>query len=164
MSSKGSRLRSGETKRIRRPSWVLPIANATGTKVSLAAAFRLNITKAFLISYWFDMSQCMRFPTMWYVRPAKPQTSLRVRAVWSEPLQVDWIFYEYIITDQASFGVSKLRRRLYRLSWVYTCQNATLLEITWHGSYVNVIRWLTITVCFRENMKVHFPLKDAKNG
>ena len=25
--------------------------------------------------------QCMRFPTMWYVRPAKPQISLRIRAV-----------------------------------------------------------------------------------
>ena len=27
------------------------------------------------------LSQCMRFPTIWYVRPAKPQTSLRIRAV-----------------------------------------------------------------------------------
>ena len=27
------------------------------------------------------MNQCMRFPTMWYVRPAKPQTSLRILAV-----------------------------------------------------------------------------------
>ena len=24
------------------------------------------------------MSQCMRFPTMWYVQPAKPQISLRL--------------------------------------------------------------------------------------
>ena len=30
-----------------------------------------------------NLSQCMRFPTMWYVRPAKPQISLRIRAVWS---------------------------------------------------------------------------------
>ena len=29
----------------------------------------------------YEMSQCMRFPTMWYVRPAKPQISLRIRAV-----------------------------------------------------------------------------------
>ena len=29
-----------------------------------------------------------------YVRPAKAQTSLRIRAVWSEPLLVTWIFYE----------------------------------------------------------------------
>ena len=28
-----------------------------------------------------EMSQCMRFPTMWYVRPATPQISLRIRAV-----------------------------------------------------------------------------------
>ena len=34
----------------------------------------------------FSMSQCMRFPTMWYVRPAKPQISLLISTVWSEPL------------------------------------------------------------------------------
>ena len=27
------------------------------------------------------MSRDMRFPTMWHVRPVKPQTSLRIRAV-----------------------------------------------------------------------------------
>ena len=30
-----------------------------------------------------------------------------------------------------------LRRRLKRLARVYTCQNATLLEITCHGSYTH---------------------------
>ena len=30
----------------------------------------------------------MRFPTMWYVGPAKPQISLRIRTVCSEPLLV----------------------------------------------------------------------------
>ena len=34
------------------------------------------------------------FPTMWYVWPAKPQISLRICAVWSEPLLVTRIFYE----------------------------------------------------------------------
>ena len=29
----------------------------------------------------YDMSQSVRFPTIWYVRPAKPQISLRIRAV-----------------------------------------------------------------------------------
>ena len=29
----------------------------------------------------FDLSQCMRFPTIRYVRPAKPQISLRIHAV-----------------------------------------------------------------------------------
>ena len=28
-----------------------------------------------------NLSQCMRIPTMWYVRPAKPQISLRICAV-----------------------------------------------------------------------------------
>ena len=31
--------------------------------------------------FLFYMSRSMRFPTMWYVRPAKAQTSLRIRAV-----------------------------------------------------------------------------------
>ena len=77
----------------------------------------------------------MRFPTMWYVRPAKPQINLRIRAVWSEALLVVWIIYECEATDWISFGVSKLKRRLHMLAWVYTCQKATLLEITCHGLY-----------------------------
>ena len=28
-----------------------------------------------------NLSQCMRFQTMWYVQPAKPQISLHIRAV-----------------------------------------------------------------------------------
>ena len=36
----------------------------------------------------YHMSRNMRFPTMWYVPPAKPRISLRIRAVWSEPLLV----------------------------------------------------------------------------
>ena len=81
-----------------------------------------------------EMSQCMRFPTMWYVRQAKPQISLRIRAVWSEPFLVAWVFYVCYATDWTPFGVCKLKMRLYMLVWVYTCQNATLLEITCHGS------------------------------
>ena len=47
---------------------------------------------------------------MWFVRPAKAQTSLRIWAVWSEHLLIAWIFYEYSATDWTSFGVSKLKR------------------------------------------------------
>ena len=45
---------------------------------------------------WYTKQMCsdMRFPIMWYVRPAKSQISLRIRAVWSEHLLVAWIFYE----------------------------------------------------------------------
>ena len=89
-------------------------------------------------SFLYDMSRSMRFPTMWYVRPAKPQISLRIRAFWSEPLLVAWIFYGCKVTDRTSFGVSNLKRALHRLVWVYTCQNATVLEITCHGSYLTI--------------------------
>ena len=83
---------------------------------------------------FLHMSHDMRFPTMWYVRPAKAPTSLRIRAVWSEPLLVAWILYDYLATDRTAFEVSKLKRRLHRLVWVNTCQNATLLDITCHGN------------------------------
>ena len=81
------------------------------------------------------LSRDMRFPTMWYVRPAKAQISLRIRAVWSEPLLVTWMFHDSKATDRTPFGVSKLKGRLHRLIWVYTCQNTTLLEITCRGSF-----------------------------
>ena len=78
----------------------------------------------------------MRFPIMWYVPPAKPQISVRIRAVWSESLLVVWIFFDCWATDRTAFGVSKLNRRLHRLIWVYTSKNATLLEISCRGSLV----------------------------
>ena len=96
------------------------------------------------------LSRNIRFPTMWYVRLAKAQTSLCIRAVWSEPLLVAWIFYDYQATDQTTFGVYKLKRRLHRLVWVYTCQNATLLEITCRGSNMNVF---ALTLCIPEPPK-----------
>ena len=104
------------------------------------------------------LSLDMRFPTMWYVRPAKPQISLRILAVWSEPLLVAWILVDFLATDQTSFGVSKLKRTLHRLVWVYTCQIVTLLEITCRGSNFLIypcmkccpfcnIAWLVPTLC-----------------
>ena len=47
----------------------------------------------------------MRFPTMWYVRPAKPRISLRTSAVCSEPLLVALIYFECYATDRTAFGV-----------------------------------------------------------
>ena len=55
------------------------------------------------------MTQCIRFPTIRYVRPAKPQINLRIRAVWSEPLIVAWVFYDCYATDWTPFGVSSLK-------------------------------------------------------
>ena len=77
--------------------------------------------RRFSLTYCYKQNiiePCIEFPTMWYVRPAKAQTSLRICAVWSEPLLVAWIFYDCKATDWTSFGVSKLNRRPLRLVWV----------------------------------------------
>ena len=95
----------------------------------------LVVIRKTLWPFYLYMSQCMRFPTIWYVRPAKPQISLRIRAVWSEPLLVAWVNFDCKSTDSTPFGVSKLKRRLQRLVRVYTCQNVKLLEISCCGSY-----------------------------
>ena len=56
----------------------------------------------------------MRFPTMWYVPPVKPQISLRIRAVWAEPLLVAWIFYNLIYKLKSPL-VSKALKKLWSL-------------------------------------------------
>ena len=53
---------------------------------SKGSDIQINIYNAFQLQ--FDMSRDMRNPTMCYVRPAKAQTSLRIRAVGSVPLLV----------------------------------------------------------------------------
>ena len=58
------------------------------------------------------MSCNMKFPPMWYMWPAKAQTSLRIRAVWSEPLLVIWIFSDSKATDRTSFGMAPTQARL----------------------------------------------------
>ena len=73
----------------------------------------------------------------------QPQISLRICAVWSEPLLVAQIFYDCYATDRTSFGVSMLKRRLHWLVCVYTCQNATLLEISCHSSFLNIFSGLS---------------------
>ena len=49
-------------------------------------------------------------------------------------LNILWVLSYWLYTIW-SF---QLKRRLHRLVWVYTCQNATLLEITCHGSNLSV--------------------------
>ena len=57
---------------------------------------------------------------------------------------------------------AKLERRLHRLVWVYSCQNATLLEITCRGSIMQLygkFNWLK-----RVEKLVYFILFQAENG
>ena len=61
------------------------------------------------------------------------------------------------------FEFLKLKRRLYRLVWVYTCQNATLLEITSRCSYISSTsyynhfwRWILQAVhYYNHTIKLH---------
>ena len=56
--------------------WCFSTINHRGSLVSSSVEYKhdLNGTQIY-------MSQCMRFPTMWHVPPAKPQISLRICAV-----------------------------------------------------------------------------------
>ena len=52
----------------------------------------------------------MRFPTMWYVRPSKSQTSLHICAVWSDRAFASRLKNLWLLSyDRTSFGVSKLK-------------------------------------------------------
>ena len=55
------------------------------------------------------MSGNMRFPTMWYVRPTKAQTSLRRGAVWSEPLPVACHSMSFKLLSEQHFGFLSLK-------------------------------------------------------
>ena len=126
----------------------------------------------------------MRFPTMWYMRPAKPQIILRIRAVWSEPLLIVWIFYECEATDWTSFGVSTLKRRLHRLFWVYSCKKKTHCwkshvaahicltclypwDLRWTGKWEKLTYQTTVWLCremgriLQEHNNLFVPLLDS---
>ena len=51
----------------------------------------------------------MRFPILWYVRPARSQIIQRIRAVGLEPLHVPCIFFECQATELTAFRVFKLK-------------------------------------------------------
>ena len=61
-------------------------------------------------------------------QPAHTRSLIRAIAC---RLSILWVL-SYWLNIVWSF---KLTRRLHRVVWVYTCQNATLLEITCHGSF-----------------------------
>ena len=66
-------------------NWLLPVASdrlrASGSRGKVPGCFGLHGEVSVYICLVLYMSHYMIFPTMWYVRPAKPQISLRIRAV-----------------------------------------------------------------------------------
>ena len=63
------------------------------------------------------------------------QQSLRSACAYAQSDQSLCLSLEYSMNVKL-LTVSNVKRRLHRLVWVYTCQNATLLETTCHGSYI----------------------------
>ena len=67
------------------PGQVLAFNTCNDIKTVTLISWRLWVVKlvqGIILDYISpDMSHCMGFPTMWYLGPAKPQISLRVRAV-----------------------------------------------------------------------------------
>ena len=60
----------------------------------------------------------------------QPAHTRRLIRAFANRLNILWVLSYW----WTSFGASKLKRRLHGLVWVYTRQNATLLEITCHSS------------------------------
>ena len=78
------------------------------------------------------------------------QQSLRSAFAYAQSDQSLCLSLEYSMTFK-SIGVSKLKRRLHRLVWVYMCQNDTLLEITCRGSIILTIH-RTVTSQTRQSL------------
>ena len=111
-----------------------------GAQVSDEVGLTLGPNKKYMSSTW-DFQQCGMCD----------QQSLRTACVYVQSdqslnscLNILWVL-SYWLNEK--FGVSKLKRRLQRLVWVYTCQNTTLLEITCLGSYEPAHEiWVLITL------------------
>ena len=62
------------------------------------------------------------------------------------------ILYEFFKSYWSNI-ISKLKRRPHRLIWVYTCQNATLLEITCRGSNILIFLYLDACTCSQSHKR-----------
>ena len=75
------------------------------------------------------LRQCMRFPTMWYVQPAKPLLVVEYSTIVKLLTELHLEFLS--LKDAAEVSLKDAAEAVQ----VYTCQNATLLEITCTGSF-----------------------------
>ena len=70
------------------------------------------------------------------VRPAKTQISLGIRQVWSESSLSAWRKLGSLATHWAHSEDSDQTGRMPRLIWVFAGHTATLLVLSYRGSYV----------------------------
>ena len=73
--------------------WLLPCGYISPSALAFLHHLRQLVSNTSRIAWVWHLSPLSiydshdtRFPKMWYVRPAKAQTSLRIRTDWSEPL------------------------------------------------------------------------------
>ena len=116
----------------------------------------------------------MTKPKNWDVRPAKTQTSLGIRPVWSESLLYAWRKLGSLAIHWAHSGDSDQTGRMPRLIWVCAGRASTLLVLSWGGStkvcwllYVDMAKTVTqvrIPLYIEWDRRVWFEYSNGRNG
>ena len=115
-------IRSGSTLFSLHPLHWLESHNGTGWKTKLVVWFK----SAIIIESWHGISNNVVYATS--KASDQPVHTHSLIRTFPSRLNILWVLSYWLNIIQ--YGVSKLKRRLQRLVWVYTCQNATWLEIT----------------------------------
>ena len=110
-------------------------------------------------SLWNNIRSRNKFPTMWYMRPAKAKTSLRIRIVWSEPLRVDYSMTVKLLT--------KHHLEFLSLKGGYTCSSeSTLVKVPqcWKSHVTaHMSIWLYTVIINRGKHQTKYPkMHDLK--
>ena len=122
--------------------WTINIQPWMKSRQLIKVVYKVILWNSFTVTIKLGkMSRNMKFPTHCCMcqetskgsdQPAHMRSLIRAFA---SHLNILWVLLKLLTEHHDLIGVSKLKRRLHRLVWVYTRLNATLLEITCHGSY-----------------------------
>ena len=96
----------------------------------------------------------MTKPTKWHVCPAKTQISLGIRPVWSESSLSAWRKLGSFATHWAQSEDSDQTGWMPRLIWVFAGHKASLLVLSWGGSYLELNNWNRLS-CFCFTFYIH---------
>ena len=98
---------------------------------------RLQEKAGWLLSVCFHyVSRDMTKPTKWHIPPAKTQSSLGIRPVWSESSLSAWRKLGSLATHWAHSEDSDQTGRMPRLIWVVPGRTVTSLVLSCRGSWV----------------------------
>ena len=87
-----------------------------------------------MTSFSDKMRHLMKKATKWSVYPAKTQTSLGIRPVWSEFLLSTWRGFGSLATHWVHSEDSDQTGRMPRLIWVFAGRTVILSLLSWGGS------------------------------